>query len=153
VGDPPGRALAAALRQVEGRIQHVVKGRYVEQAVLAQVLAEIPEAASLEKQLRGQDPDATRPARIRLGEIINNAITAKREADTGLWVKSRAPGRAPRTTGVPSPRNPSGRGVLAHQRRMGRRKPVPHDEKRAPELVGVAGFEPAASSSRTEHVS
>lgn len=75
-------ALAAALKEVEGRIQYVVKGRYVEQAVLAQVLAEIPEAARLEEQLRGQHPDATRPARIQLGEIINNAITAKREADT-----------------------------------------------------------------------
>jgi Gas vesicle synthesis protein GvpL/GvpF len=75
-------ALAAALKQVEGRIQYVVKGRYVEQAVLAQVLAEIPEAARLQEQLRGQDPNATRLERIRLGEIINKAITAKREADT-----------------------------------------------------------------------
>ena len=75
-------AFAAALKRAEGRAQHVVKGRYVEQAVLAQALAEIPEAARLRKQIRGKDPDATRQARIRLGQIISKAITAKRAADT-----------------------------------------------------------------------
>jgi Gas vesicle synthesis protein GvpL/GvpF len=75
-------AFAAALAEAEGRAQYVVKGRYVEQAVLAEVLAQIPEAARLARLIRGQDPDATRHARIRLGEIINKAITAKRAADT-----------------------------------------------------------------------
>jgi len=53
-------AFTAALADVEGRAQYVVKGRYVEQAVLAEVLTEIPEAARLGKLIRGQDPDATR---------------------------------------------------------------------------------------------
>jgi hypothetical protein len=75
-------AFAAALKDVEGRAQYVVKGRYVEQAVLAEALAEIPEAARLGKQIRGKDPNATRHARIRLGQLINNAIIAKRNADT-----------------------------------------------------------------------
>jgi hypothetical protein len=75
-------AFAAALKQAEGRAQYVVKGRYVEQVVLAEVLAEVPEAARLGEQIRGKEPDATRQARIRLGEIINKAITAKRAADT-----------------------------------------------------------------------
>ncbi len=75
-------AFAAALKQAEGRAQYVVKGRYVEQAVLAEVLADIPEAARLGEQIRGQDPDATRHARIRLGEIISKAIAVKRAADT-----------------------------------------------------------------------
>ena len=84
-------ALAAALKEVEGRIQYLVKGRYVEQAVLAQVLAEIPEAARLGEQLKGKDPYATRQARIQLGEIINNAITAKQEADTRVVGEVVAP--------------------------------------------------------------
>lgn len=75
-------AFAAALKEVEGRAQYVVKGRYVEQAVLAQMLAEIPEAARLARLIRGEDPDATRHARIRLGEIISKAITVKRKADS-----------------------------------------------------------------------
>ena len=75
-------AYAAALKEIEGRAQYVVKGRYVEQAVLAEALAEIPEAARLGKQIRGKDPDATWHARIRLGQIISKAIIAKRKADT-----------------------------------------------------------------------
>lgn len=75
-------AFAAALKKAEGRAQYVVKGRYVEQAVLAQALVEIPEAARLAKQIRGKDPDATRQARIGLGELIDKAIVAKRAADT-----------------------------------------------------------------------
>jgi hypothetical protein len=70
---------ATALQQLDG---HVVKGRYVEQAVLGEVLAENPEAAQLGQQISGADPDATRDQRIRLGEIVSNAIEARRQADT-----------------------------------------------------------------------
>ena len=45
-------AFAATLMQAEGRAQYVVKGRDVEQAVLAEALAEIPEAARLAKLIR-----------------------------------------------------------------------------------------------------
>jgi len=82
-------AFAAALKQFEGRAQYVVKGRYVEQAVLAEALEEIPEAARLRSRSGAKNPAATRQARIRLGEIINNAITAKRRLTPGLWEKSR----------------------------------------------------------------
>ena len=75
-------AFTAALKEVEGRAEYVVKGRYVERVVLAETLAQIPEAARLREQIRGRDPNATRHARIRLGSIINRAITAKRNADT-----------------------------------------------------------------------
>ena len=84
-------AFAAALKQAEGRAQYVVKGRYVEQVVLAQVLAEIPEAARLAEEIRGKDPNATRHARIRLGSVINNAIIAKRTADTRALAEVMAP--------------------------------------------------------------
>jgi hypothetical protein len=84
-------AFAAALKEIEGRAEYVVKGRYVEQVVLAEVLAQIPEAARLRKQIRGKDPDATRDARIRLGLIINDAITAMRNADTRALGEAVAP--------------------------------------------------------------
>jgi hypothetical protein len=84
-------AFAAALKEVEGRAEYVVKGRYVEQAVLAEVLAEVPQAARLRKQIRGKDPSATRHARIQLGLITNNAIIAKRKADTRVLGEVVAP--------------------------------------------------------------
>jgi hypothetical protein len=73
---------SAALEQLDGYAEYVVKGRYVEDALLREVLAEDPEAAQLAEQIRGADPDATRELRMQLGEIINNAVAAKREADT-----------------------------------------------------------------------
>ena len=72
----------SALKQLEGHAEYVVQGRYVEQAILSEVLSEQPEAAQLNESIRGADPDVTRDERMQLGEMINNAIEAKRQADT-----------------------------------------------------------------------
>ena len=71
-----------ALRQLDGHAEYVVKGRYVEPAVLGEILAENPEAARLGDQIRDADPDLTRDERIQLGEIVSDAIEARRQADT-----------------------------------------------------------------------
>lgn len=73
---------AEALDELEGRAEYVVKCRYVEEAILAEVLAENPEAAQLREAIRGKSEDAGRDDRIALGELINNSIAAKREEDT-----------------------------------------------------------------------
>jgi len=73
---------AQALSELEGLTEYVVRGRYVEQAILDEVLSENRQAARLREQIRNTDADATRDARIQLGEIISDAITAKREEDT-----------------------------------------------------------------------
>lgn len=73
---------AEALRELDGLAQYVVRGRYAEDAILREVLSEDPQAASLNDQIRGVDPDATRDERIQLGETINNAVDAKRQQDT-----------------------------------------------------------------------
>ena len=70
------------LKQLEGRAQYVAKGRYAEQVILREVLSENRQAARLADKLRGADPDATRDTRIKLGEIINDAVTVKRHKDT-----------------------------------------------------------------------
>jgi Gas vesicle synthesis protein GvpL/GvpF len=71
-----------AIQELEGRAQFVVKGRYSEQAILAEILSENRQAGHLANKLRGADPDATRDARIKLGEIINGAVEVKRRKDT-----------------------------------------------------------------------
>jgi Gas vesicle synthesis protein GvpL/GvpF len=73
---------ATALSQLEDRVEYVVRGRYDEQAILREVLAEDPQAARLAEQIKGADPDATRELRIQIGEILNTAVAAKREEDT-----------------------------------------------------------------------
>src|SRR6185437_6837485 len=73
-----------ALAELDGRVEYVVKGRYAEDAILAEVLAEERQAAELARQIGGTDPDASRDVRIRLGEIISQAIAEKRNEDTRL---------------------------------------------------------------------
>ncbi|WP_188188975.1 GvpL/GvpF family gas vesicle protein [Nonomuraea sp. SYSU D8015] len=88
---PHGEEFLAGLKELEGRVQYVVKGRYVEQAVLREVLEEVPEAARLREEIRDMDEDLARDVRIRLGELVGNAIAAKREADTRALLEAVAP--------------------------------------------------------------
>ena len=80
---PHEEEFAAALDELDGRAEFVIKGRYIQDALLREVLSENTEAAQLRDEIRQTgDEDASRNARIRIGEIISNAIEAKREADT-----------------------------------------------------------------------
>lgn len=72
----------SALEQLEGRAQFVVRGRYVENTILRELLDENAEAARLRDAIRDKPEDATRNERIALGEMINQAIESKRAADT-----------------------------------------------------------------------
>ncbi|MFI6225182.1 GvpL/GvpF family gas vesicle protein [Nocardia salmonicida] len=72
----------AALAELEGRGQFVIKGRYVEDTLLRELLEENADAARLREEIRDKPQDATRNARIALGELINQVIEAKRAEDT-----------------------------------------------------------------------
>lgn len=78
---------AGALRELEGKAQYVVRGRYRSEAVFGEILRENPELQRLRDQVRDKDEDAGRNDRIALGEAVNNALTAKREADTAKAVQ------------------------------------------------------------------
>jgi Gas vesicle synthesis protein GvpL/GvpF len=80
---PHEQQFATALAALEGRAEYVIKGRYAEQAVLREVLADNPRAARLREQIRRiENQTATRNLRIQLGALISQAIAAKRTADT-----------------------------------------------------------------------
>ncbi|NKQ52837.1 GvpL/GvpF family gas vesicle protein [Amycolatopsis sp. K13G38] len=81
----------AALNELEGRAEYVVKARYVEETVLREILDENESLAQLRETIRGKPEDATRNERMALGEQINNAIAAKREADTQRVADALAP--------------------------------------------------------------
>lgn len=80
-----------ALEQLEGKVEFVVKGKYVEDAILREILADDPEAARLREVVREQPEDTTRDERLALGERISQALTAKREQDTGRIVEALEP--------------------------------------------------------------
>jgi hypothetical protein len=79
---PHYEEFSAALEQLDGHAEYVVKGRYIENAVLGEILRENPEAGQLGDQIRGADPEVTRDQRIRLGEIVAGSIDARRVTDT-----------------------------------------------------------------------
>ena len=72
----------AALGELDGQAEYIVKGRYRDEAVLGEVLDENPRAAALRERIRDADPDASRNGRIELGQIVSEAVAAKREEDT-----------------------------------------------------------------------
>jgi hypothetical protein len=72
----------AALDQLDGRFEFQVKGRYVKDAVLGEVLSQNKQAAGLREGIQGKDPDAARNATIELGQLLNQAVKARREEDT-----------------------------------------------------------------------
>jgi hypothetical protein len=80
---PHEQEFVAALAALEGRAEFVIKGRYVGQVVLRELLAEDPQAARLWDQIRRiGNETAARGMRIQLGELISRAVSAKRAADT-----------------------------------------------------------------------
>ncbi|MGF7124350.1 MULTISPECIES: GvpL/GvpF family gas vesicle protein [unclassified Rhodococcus (in: high G+C Gram-positive bacteria)] len=80
-----------ALEQLEGMVQFVVKGRYVEDAILREILSDDPEAGRLREAIRDQTEDVTRDERLALGELISRALTGKREQDTQRIVEAVEP--------------------------------------------------------------
>ena len=80
--EPHEEEFTAVLAELEGRAEYMVRGRYDQDVILAEVLAENPEAERLRRAIRDADPDASRDARITLGELVSQAITSKRETDT-----------------------------------------------------------------------
>jgi len=82
---------ATAVRELDSRVQYVLRARYHESPLLRDVLAENPAAARLASEIRELPPDAARPEQLRLGEMINQAVEARREADTREAIERLAP--------------------------------------------------------------
>jgi hypothetical protein len=89
---PAHEQFRAALATLEGCAQYLVQGRYVQETVLGEVLAESPEARALRDDVVSvANEGATRALRIRLGEIVVSALAARREADTRSLGAALAP--------------------------------------------------------------
>ncbi|TSD49019.1 GvpL/GvpF family gas vesicle protein [Rhodococcus sp. KBS0724] len=80
-----------ALEQLEGFAEYIVKGRYVEDAILREIVSENDDAVRLRDTIREQPEDATREERLALGELISGALAAKRDADTQHLVEVLEP--------------------------------------------------------------
>jgi hypothetical protein len=83
--------IAAGLKDLEGRAEYIVRSRYVERALLGELVDGNAEAAALREQIRGKPEEVTVNERIRIGEIVNQAVETKRAADTKRMLDDLAP--------------------------------------------------------------
>ncbi|MQA83582.1 MAG: gas vesicle protein GvpFL [Streptosporangiales bacterium] len=80
-----------ALAEFSGYTQFTVRGRYEQDMVLREVLAEDPETQRLQEVVRELLPDSGYYDRIRLGELVFHALQRTREADGEVAVDTLAP--------------------------------------------------------------
>lgn len=99
-----GERLTQVLDRLEGRHEVRVKGTYVEEAILRQIIAEEPEIRELNERIRGVPEDAADAAhydRVRLGELVAEGIKRHRDDDGGRLLDRLAPAAAAVVTRTP----------------------------------------------------
>jgi len=80
--EPYYAEFSEALEELEGYQEYIVRGSYVHEAILREIMAEDPQAAALSGQIRGADPAASREGQIQLGQLISERLASKRTLDT-----------------------------------------------------------------------
>jgi hypothetical protein len=84
-------AFTAALERLRGRAQFTVRAEYEQDAVLREVLAERPDLVELRDALAGLPQEAGRYERVRLGELVAEAVAAKRAVDAAELERRLSP--------------------------------------------------------------
>jgi hypothetical protein len=79
--DPHRGELEAQLEEMEDKFEVNLKAIYDERALLTEVIDEEPEVAKLKRSIQGQPEEATHFERIRMGELIAEAVDQKRGRD------------------------------------------------------------------------
>lgn len=69
------------LGQLEGRLQLNLRATYLEEVVLAEVVAEDPEVARLRERTRHVPEEASYADRVRLGELVSHSVERRRDTD------------------------------------------------------------------------
>ncbi|WP_242903574.1 GvpL/GvpF family gas vesicle protein [Actinomadura terrae] len=85
---------APMLDRLEGRVELRLRGTYVQETVLREIMTADPEIAELSKRLREVPADAADAVyydRIRLGELIAGAMERLRENDAQALLEGAAP--------------------------------------------------------------
>lgn len=66
---------------LDGLSQFTIRGRYLIDPLLAEVVAEESEVAALKELVAGRPESESYSARVRLGELVSRAVDAKRTTD------------------------------------------------------------------------
>lgn len=92
--EPNTDRLAAVLDDLDGRVELRLKATYVQDTVLREIMQDEPEVAALAARLREIPPDATDAVyydRVRLGELIAQAMQRRREDEGRALLDAAAP--------------------------------------------------------------
>jgi hypothetical protein len=73
--------LQGLFQEMEGRVELGLKAFWYEEAIFREIVEETPPIRSLRDKLRGRPPEETHFDRIRLGEMVDEAMGKKRDAD------------------------------------------------------------------------
>ncbi|TMR97964.1 GvpL/GvpF family gas vesicle protein [Nonomuraea basaltis] len=84
-------AFLADLEQIRGRVELVVKGRYENDSAYLEVLREEPAVLELRERIRGVPEEASYDERLRLGEVIAQAMARKQSGDTDRLAAALSP--------------------------------------------------------------
>jgi hypothetical protein len=93
VMEPTQARILSLLDRFEGSVEAIVKGFYVEEALYGSVVRENTAIAKLRDKTRTLPADATYYDRIKLGEMVHEAVRAKRDQD-GAAIASELEGIA-----------------------------------------------------------
>lgn len=86
-----GDRFAAVLDRLEGRVQLNLRATYVEEQVLAEVVADDPEIAELHRRTRGLPEGTMHPDLVRLGESVSRAMEVRRADDADALLEQLEP--------------------------------------------------------------
>lgn len=92
------------LDELEGSVQLTLKGRYVEESVLPEVVEGNDEIRTLQEKVRELPEDASYYDRVQLGELVVGVLEEKREADAQQMLEKLRP--LARQTAVSQPAQP-----------------------------------------------
>ena len=84
-------ALAAQLEDFAGKVELKLRATYDESGLMREVLSEDQDVARLRDSLRGVPDDASYYGRIRLGELVSEAVGRKRQLDSGRILDALSP--------------------------------------------------------------
>ncbi|WP_026877214.1 GvpL/GvpF family gas vesicle protein [Jiangella gansuensis] len=88
---PNAEFFAGVIDELAGHQQFVLRARYDEEAVLAEIVSENPEIARLRDQTRELTVEASWNERVRLGELVARALEVKRDVDSSALLDLLAP--------------------------------------------------------------
>lgn len=83
--------LLGELDRMEGKIEMGVKALWYEGIVFQEILAERADIRQLRDSLQGKSPDSTYYERIRLGEMVEEAVRRKRSLDEDMILTTLSP--------------------------------------------------------------